>query len=103
MSPGWIPELKWRKEERDSWGSVGCTGGRPFRFQGYGDCYKMTVDVGYQECPEDRELRAGLCYKKCPAGWRPVDGLWHLCFRGHRGLTYDRGAGRIPALWAGPE
>jgi len=102
MMPGWIPQLKSRKESRKTWGSIGCTGGRPFRFQGYDDCYDITVDVLYQECPEDRDLLAGLCYKKCPEGWRPVPGLWHLCFKGHRGLSYGRNQ-QIPAIFAGPE
>lgn len=109
VGAGWIPELRWKKEERTSWGSVNCTGGRPFRIQGYGDCYTNTIDVPYQHCPDDRELLDGLCYIRCPPN-KPerLDGrngklyLPHLCYRGGR-LTYDRGAGRAPAIFAGPE
>lgn len=33
-----------RTPVKTSWGSVGCTGGRPFRVQGYDDCYKSGGD-----------------------------------------------------------
>jgi hypothetical protein len=84
MMPGWIPQLKSRMEKRSFLG------------------LSFDFPVLYQECPDDRDLLAGLCYKKCPPGWRPVDGLWHLCFKGHRGLSYGRNQ-QIPAIFAGPE
>lgn len=97
---GTIPDLRFRKETKTSWGSIGCTGGRPFRFQGYGDCYNITIDVPYQVCPDDRENVAGLCYKKCPKGLpNRVPGMPYLCFKGTRGLSYGRGAGEIPPMF----
>lgn len=98
---GTIPMLKSRKETRTSWGSVGCTGGRPFRFQGYDDCYNITIDVPYQECDSDRELKDGLCYKKCPSNLpNRVPAMPYLCFKGSRGLSYGRGVGDVPPLFA---
>lgn len=95
---------------RDEWYDDGllcrapikCASGWEFFTKG---CSGGQVEPKKMQCtyPEHTDFGGGLCYRKCPKGWRPVDGLWHLCFRGHRGLTYDRGAGRIPALWAGPE
>lgn len=90
-----------------SWGSVNCTRGRSFRIQGYDDCYewwtgcvktgakKLSCD-GYDGSHPD-EI-ASLCYKKCPPGMRHVPGMPYLCFKGSRGLTYDRGVGVIPKI-----
>lgn len=98
---GTIPLLKSRSQTTTSWGSVGCTGGRPFRIQGYGDCYNITVQVPYQECPADREMKDGLCYKKCPSNLpNRVPGMPYLCFKGTRGLSYGRGVGDVPPLFA---
>lgn len=98
---GTIPMLKSRKETRTSWGSVGCTGGRPFRFQGYDDCYNITIDVLYQECESDRELKDGLCYRRCPSNLpNRIPAMPYLCFKGTRGLTYGRGVGDIPPIFA---
>ena len=105
---GKIPELRSRMETRTSWGSIGCTGGRPFRFQGYGDCYNITFPVLYQVCPEYEENGkkmtgdniTGLCYKKCPSNLpNRVPGMPYLCFDGTRGLSYVRGVGDIPPLF----
>lgn len=98
---GTIPMLKSRKETRTSWGSVGCTGGRPFRFQGYDDCYNITIDVLYQECESDRELKDGLCYRRCPSNLpNRIPAMPYLCFKGTRGLSYGRGVGDIPPIFA---
>lgn len=76
-----------------SWGSVGCTDGRPFIFSGYDDCYKTwiaklsTTCVGcgcikktafdrYQ-CNSDEYLNGALCYPKCKSGYENVGAL--LC------------------------
>lgn len=44
---------------------------------------------------------AALCYKKCPAD-KPqhVPGMPYLCFKGSRGLSYGRGVGDVPPLFA---
>jgi hypothetical protein len=98
---GTIPNLKFRQQTTTSWGSVGCTGGRPFRIQGYGDCYNITVNVPYQECPDGKEMVAGLCYNKCPSDLPSrVPGMPYLCFKGTRGLSYGRGVGDTPPLVA---
>lgn len=98
---GWIPMLKTRKQTTTSWGSIGCTGGRPFRFQGYDDCYNITIDVPYQECDSDRDLIAGLCYLKCPENLpNRVPGMPYLCYLGTDGLSYDRGVGEVPPIFA---
>lgn len=50
--------------------------------------------------PEHTELKAGLCYKKCPSD-KPNDvpGMPYLCMSGGRGLSYGRGAGEVPPLF----
>jgi len=105
---GKIPNLLFRSETFKTWGSIGCTGGRPFRFQGYSDCYTITIPVPYQECPvyteDGKTMRGdnvvGLCYKKCPDDLpRRVPGMPYLCFKGTRGLSYGRGVGEIPPLF----
>ena len=68
----------------------GCWGGRvkPKR---------MTCD----QYPEHKDQVAGLCYKRCPADKpRHVPGMPYLCFKGTRGLSYGRGAGDVPPLFA---
>lgn len=106
---GKIPELHFRTETRKSWGSIGCTGGRPFRFQGYDDCYNVTFPVPYQMCSEYNEdgknVRGdnvdGLCYKRCPKELpNRVKGMPYLCFSGSRGLSYTRGEGVVPPMFA---
>ncbi|MGL5936281.1 MAG: hypothetical protein ACRCZI_11750, partial [Cetobacterium sp.] len=67
-----------------SWGSVGCTDNRPWRWEGYNDCYKTwivnlkTVDCPYvtknigdrgSSCPAGHTNIAGLCYKNCAPGY----------------------------------
>jgi hypothetical protein len=97
---GTIPALKTRKQTTTSWGSVGCTGGRRFRVQGYSDCYNITIDVPYQECPAGREMKDGLCYKTCPPNFpNRVPGMPYLCYLGTKGLSYGRGGGWIPPLY----
>ena len=71
-----------------SWGSVNCTGGRPFRFEGYNDCYKTWISkltpncwgcgcvkkwsTDRQYCNNDEEMYGGLCYPKCKSGYHAV-------------------------------
>jgi hypothetical protein len=44
---------------------------------------------------------AALCYKKCPADKpRHVPGMPYLCFKGTRGLSYGRGVGTVPPIFA---
>jgi hypothetical protein len=68
-----------------SWGSVNCTDGRPWRFQGYSDCYKTWIAklettcsgcgcikktlFDRQSCKADEEMNGGLCYPKCATGY----------------------------------
>lgn len=57
---------------------------------------KLTCD-GYG----DREEVDGLCYKRCPKEMpRHVPGMPYLCFKGTRGLSYGRGVGDVPPLFA---
>lgn len=57
---------------------------------------KLTCD-GYG----DREEVDGLCYKRCPAEKpKHVPGMPYLCFKGTRGLSYGRGVGDVPPLFA---
>lgn len=43
----------------------------------------------------------GLCYRKCPAGLpKRVPGMPYLCYKGTRGLSYGRGVGEVPPLFA---
>jgi len=44
---------------------------------------------------------AGLCYRACPPDKpRHVPGMPYLCFKGTRGLSYGRGVGTVPPLFA---
>lgn len=74
----------WTHNYKTSWGSVGCTGGRPFRIQGYDDCYSsdfpyVTKNIGDRgtHCPEGKTNVAGLCYNNCKEGYEFVGG--NLC------------------------
>ena len=70
-----------------SWGSANCTDNRPFRFQGYDDCYKAwIVDCVRQPantinrqpiCGNNQTNIAGLCYNNCPSGYHFAGG--NLC------------------------
>ncbi len=85
----------------------------------FGNCYAWHLKVrcsgpdlkGKQAvCPgptwagntdEHTEFVAGLCYKKCPAD-KPnmVPGAPTSCMKGERGLSYGRGAGTVPPIFA---
>jgi hypothetical protein len=83
-------QLKW---DSCAWRSIfGCVGGLTG-----GDlrAKQLTCD-NYG----DRETVDALCYKKCPEGMRHVPGMPYLCFKGSRGLSYGRGVGDVPPLFA---
>jgi len=67
----------------------GCWGGRI-------KTKKLTCDV----YPEHKDEVAALCYKRCPPGMRHVPGMPYLCFKGTRGLSYGRGVGDVPPIFA---
>ncbi len=50
---------------------------------------------------EHPDFISGLCYKKCPK-YLPnhVPGMPYLCFDGKRGLSYGRGVGEVPPIFA---
>jgi hypothetical protein len=65
-----------------SWGSIGCTGDRPFRFEGYDDCYstwisKLVTQDSQKTCNGSDVMVAGLCYPACKKGYKFVGG--NLC------------------------
>jgi len=67
----------WMHNYKTSWGSVNCTGGRPWRPEGYSDCYTNDFPYVYTNigdrgtsCPAGQVNESGLCYDKCP------DGFW---------------------------
>ena len=96
---GTIPGLEWYQEEVTSWGSIGCTGGRPFRFKGYSDCYRYKMWKARQVCYDGRENKDGLCYRKCPKNLPDrIPGMPYLCAKLSRGLSYGRGVGSVPPL-----
>lgn len=97
---GKIPRIEWYQADVTSWGSVGCTKGRPFRWGGYDDCYSYTIWKAKQVCDDGRDLQSGLCYNKCPPGLKRVPGIDFLCFKGGRGLSYGRGVGDVPPIFA---
>jgi hypothetical protein len=83
-------QLRW---DNCAWRSIfGCVGGLTG-----GDlrAKQLTCD-GYG----DRENVDALCYKRCPEGMRHVPGMPYLCFKGTRGLSYGRGVGDVPPLFA---
>jgi hypothetical protein len=46
------------------------------------------------------DLIDALCYGKCPAKIpNHVPGMPYLCFKGTRGISYDRGVGDIPPIF----
>jgi hypothetical protein len=97
---GIIPDLQWYKEKTTSWGSVGCTRGRSFRFSGYDDCYEYDLWKARQVCSEDRENIVGLCYRKCPKELpNRIPGMPYLCAKLTRGLSYGRGVGEVPPIF----
>lgn len=49
---------------------------------------------------DHRDYIDGLCYRQCPQGMRHVPGMPYLCFKGTRGLSYGRGVGDIPPIFA---
>jgi hypothetical protein len=97
---GTIPGLEAYKERVTSWGSVGCSRGRKFRFKGYDDCYEFDMWKLRQVCYDDRENKDGLCYRKCPKD-KPdrVPVFPYLCAALPRGLGYGRGLGSIPPIF----
>jgi hypothetical protein len=97
---GIIPDLQWYKERTTSWGSIGCTRGRKFRFSGYNDCYEYDIWKARQVCSEDRENVTGLCYRKCPKELPDrIPGMPYLCAKLTRGLSYGRGVGEVPPIF----
>ena len=62
-----------------SWGISNCTDGRPFRMEGYKDCYKTWIAKPETKCDtqcnENDDKIAGLCYPKCNPGYK-ADGLF---------------------------
>jgi len=57
---------------------------------------KLTCD----RYPEHKDEVDALCYKRCPPGMRHVPGMPYLCFKGTRGLSYGRGVGDVPPIFA---
>lgn len=66
-------------------------------------CWGGTIKPKKLSCDGygDREQVDGLCYVRCPAD-KPsrVPGMPYLCFAGTRGLSYGRGVGDVPPLYA---
>lgn len=62
-----------------------------------------TMEAKREPCfgnPEHKDYIDGLCYKKCPNGMQRVAGMPYLCYKGSRGLSYGRGTGDVPPLFA---
>ena len=79
---------KFRGLFKECWG--GAEGGQV-------NAKKLTCD-GY---PQHKDSIDGLCYKRCPADLpKHVPGMPYLCFKGTRGLSYGRGVGIPPPIWA---
>lgn len=97
---GTIPSLEWYQEKVPVWGSVGCSGGRKFRIRGYSDCYEWNLWKARQVCYDEREIKDGLCYKKCPKELPDrIPGMPYLCAKLTRGLSYGRGVGTVPPIF----
>jgi hypothetical protein len=97
---GTIPTIEWYKQKTSSWGSIGCSRGRSFRFSGYDDCYEYDIWKARQLCDKDREMKDGLCYRKCPKELPDrIPGMPYLCYRNLRGLSYGRGVGTVPPVF----
>ena len=85
----------------------------------FGNCYAWDLktecsgpDLKWKQavCPgprwagntdEHTDYKDGLCYKACPKD-KPnaVSGMPYLCMAGERGLSYGRGAGTVPPIFA---
>lgn len=92
---GTLPEVYDDGYYNTSWGSVGCTDGRPFQISGYDDCYKTWISVLKSRCPGGKELQDGLCYEPCRPGFF---GQGPVCWS-HEGPvnqeSYSRGSGTL--------
>ena len=61
----------------------------------------LTVKAKRLECEPGRENVASLCYRKCPKDLpNRVPGMPYLCYKGTRGLSYGRGVGEVPPIFA---
>ena len=74
--------------------------------EGLGKLSDMTgVDLGGSKLKTNiddfKDLVDGLCYRQCPSD-KPnhIGGMPYLCTKGERGLSYGRGAGTVPPLFA---
>jgi hypothetical protein len=58
---------------------------------------RLTCD-GYDE---HKDNVASLCYRQCPKDLpQRVPGMPYLCYKGTRGLSYGRGVGEVPPIFA---
>lgn len=59
------------------------------------------IEVKKLECEADQDEVATLCYAKCPKELpNRVPAMPYLCYKGTRGLSYGRGVGEVPPLFA---
>ena len=79
---------------------IKCASGWEFFTKG---CSGGQVEPKKMQCTysEHTEFVDGLCYKKCPSNMpNRVPGMPTFCYVGKRGLSYGRGAGDPPPLFA---
>lgn len=80
---------KWRGLFNECWG--GAEGGQI-------EVKDLTCDSYGPERPDNI---SALCYKKCPKEMPVhVPGMPYLCYKDTRGLSYGRGAGVVPPIFA---
>jgi hypothetical protein len=80
----------------------------PCKFRGlFNECWPGLdggqIEPKKMQCTYDENTNFvdGLCYKKCPKNLpNRVPGMPYLCFKGSRGLSYGRGVGDAPPIFA---
>jgi hypothetical protein len=100
---GTLPDLYDDGYYNTSWGSVGCSDGRPFRVSGYDDCYRTWIAVPKSRCPSGKEMDSGLCYDQCQPGYF---GVGPVCWSHSDAVNmenYYRGSGDLLKCSGGDE
>ena len=80
---------------------IRCASGLAFFREG---CSGGNIRAKKLDCDKNSDhpdFISGLCYRKCPKHIpNHVPGMPYLCFKGTRGLSYGRGAGTVPPIFA---
>lgn len=91
------------------WTDIGLLCIQPIDTSSFGGFFKSLFSTIFEakigakrlECTDNRENVTSLCYKKCPKELpNRVPAMPYLCYKGTRGLSYGRGVGDVPPIFA---